>query len=392
MLKLTEIAKKCEIVKHVVNKNKNLDEYIKVSSILPKEDIKKAYDVISSWPEYRPTPLIELNKIAQFCGVKSVLFKDESQRFDLKSFKALGGAYAVADLARDFILKGGKVADYVVTTATDGNHGRSVAWGAKLAGCKAKIYIHAHVSKSRETAMQELGAEVIKINGNYEASLSACKSDAEKNGWHIVSDTSWEGYTDIPRQVMAGYSVIATECLSQLEGINPSHAFLPVGVGGLAGGVTAPFLHHMKNELFKVISVESNMSACFLESIESNRPTLVEIKEETLMAGLSCGEVSKIAWDLLKPLLSDSICITDKAVAPIMHLFASGKAASDTQNELLSIEAGECSTSGLAALLAICNDERVKAEMGLNKDSVVLLVGTEGATDPELYAKLIKPE
>lgn len=392
MLKLTEIAKKCEIVKHVVNKKKNLDEYIKVSSILPKEDIKKAYDVISSWPEYRPTPLIELNKIAQFCGVKSVLFKDESQRFDLKSFKALGGAYAVADLARDFILKGGKVADYVVTTATDGNHGRSVAWGAKLAGVKAKIYIHAHVSKSRETAMQELGAEVIKINGNYEASLSACKSDAEKNGWHIVSDTSWEGYTDIPRQVMAGYSVIATECLSQLEGINPSHAFLPVGVGGLAGGVTAPFLHHMKNELFKVISVESNMSACFLESIESNRPTLVDIKEETLMAGLSCGEVSKIAWDLLKPLLSDSICITDKAVAPIMHLFSSGKAASDTQNELLSIEAGECSTSGLAALLAICNDKKAKAEMGLNNNSVVLLIGTEGATDPELYATLIKSE
>ena len=109
MLKLTEIAKNCEIVKHVTNRNKNLDDYLKVSSILPRDDVKKAYDVISSWPGYKPTPLVELNKIAQFCGIKAVLFKDESKRFDLKSFKALGVAYAVADLVKDFILKGGKV-------------------------------------------------------------------------------------------------------------------------------------------------------------------------------------------------------------------------------------------------------------------------------------------
>jgi diaminopropionate ammonia-lyase len=386
---IEDVAKICEITTHITNKNKNQDNYKNISNILPKLDIKKAYDVISSWPDYHPTPLINLNNIAKYCGIKTVLFKDESKRFKLKSFKALGGAYAVADLAAQHVRNGGNPQDLVVTTATDGNHGRSVAWGAKLANCRAEIFIHAHVSKAREIAMQELGANVIRINGNYEASLEACKNDANNYGWQVVSDTSWDGYTEIPLQVMAGYSVISTECMSQMDPARPTHAFLPVGVGGLAGGIVAPFLHELQNDMFKVITVESDMSACFLESIDAQKPKLVNITEETLMAGLSCGEVSKVAWELLNSTLSDCVSISDSSVASTMRLFANGHTVQNTNGSNKSIEAGECSTSGLTALLAICKNETKKQDFGLDKNSEVLLIGTEGATDPELYSQLL---
>ena len=386
---IEEVAKICKITKHVINKNMKHDNYKNILDILPKNDIEKAYNVISSWPNYKTTPLINLDQIAKYCGIKSVLFKDESKRFDLKSFKALGGAYAVADLAARHKSNRRNPDDFVVTTATDGNHGRSVAWGAKLAGCASKIYIHFHVSKARELAMKELGAEVIRINGNYEASLEACKKDAETYGWQIVSDTSWDGYTTIPLQVMAGYSVISTECIKQMGVTCPTHAFLPVGVGGLAGGVAAPFIHKLGKDLFKTITVESDMSACFLESIAANQPKLVNITEETLMAGLSCGEVSKVAWELLSPVLSDCLSISDDGVAPNMRLFANGLTANNADGSKKIIEAGECSTSGLTALLAICKNKTKKQIFGLNQNSVVLLIGTEGATDPELYFSLL---
>ena len=145
-----------------------------------------------------------------------VVFKDESARFGLGSFKALGGAYAVAHLAKQAEAAGGSITEVTVATATDGNHGRSISWGASRAGCKAKIYIHAHVSKAREEAMAAFGADVIRINGNYEASLAACKEDAAAHGWQIVSDTSWPGYTEVPLTVMAGYTLMAREALDQL--------------------------------------------------------------------------------------------------------------------------------------------------------------------------------
>ena len=185
---------------------------------------------IGGWAGYAPTPLHDLPEIADLLGVSRVVYKDESARFGLGSFKALGGAYAVAALVRRLEAAGGRAADLTVATATDGNHGRSVAWGAARAGCAAKIYIHAHVSEAREAAMAAYGADIIRVNGNYEASLEACKQDAAAHGWQIVSDTSWEGYHEVPLMVMAGYTVMAGEVLDQLGG-PPSHALLPVGVG-----------------------------------------------------------------------------------------------------------------------------------------------------------------
>ncbi len=348
--------------------------------LLNNASMNRAFDTISKWPGYTPTPLLDLPEIAAHCGVARVVYKDESTRLGLGAFKALGGAYAVADLVREQVAKGANVGEVTVATATDGNHGRSVAWGAQLAGCNAKIYIHEHVSRAREAAMQAYGAEVIRVHGNYEVSLADCRADAEANGWHLVSDTSWEGYVDVPRAIMAGYTVMGREIIDQLGAEALTHAFLPIGVGGLAAGVAAPLWAHMGTQLCNLISIESTMSCCFADSIEAGRPTLFDITEETLMAGLSCGEVSLVAWEILQPALSHSMAISDEAVAPLMRWF---------HERSPSIEAGECSTSGLAGLLQAHKTPQHWQSMDFDANSVVLLIGTEGATDPDLYAKII---
>lgn len=376
------------ITKHHANKGFRGGAFPNDPANLDETVMQAAQSQISTWPGYQPTPLVCLPNIATVCGVKAVYYKDESCRFDLKSFKALGGAYAVANLVAAEIAAGRDPSQLTVTTATDGNHGRSVAFGAQLAGCRCEVYIHQHVSTVRESAMAAYGANVTRVTGNYEASLFACKKDAEMHGRQIVSDTSWPGYRDIPLLIMAGYTLIGQEVIAQIgiggeeEEETLSHCLLPVGVGGLAGGIVAPIWQHMNDKLPIMISVESDMSACFLESIAAETPTLIDITEETLMAGLSCGEVSLLAWELLQPSLSHCLAIDDAAVAPLMAAFANGIIAD------APIEAGECATSGLAALLAAKKDPLLWQEMDFNSESVVLLIGTEGATDADLYAEL----
>jgi len=375
-------AKNAKIIKHVKNHGFSPSHFPNSQNNLNDSVITTAQSTITRWPGYSPTPLMSLDTIAEACGVRAVYYKDEAHRFDLKSFKALGGAYAIAQLVNDEKKAGRNPSKLTVTTATDGNHGRSVSWGAQLAGCRAEIYIHKHVSKARETAMEQYGAKVKRVDGNYEASLAACKVDAEKHGWHIISDTSWDGYRDIPLLIMAGYTLIGREVIGQLGAETLTHCFLPIGVGGLASGIVAPLWQHMNENLPCMISVESAMSACFLESIASQTPTLVDITEETLMAGLSCGEVSQLAWELLQPSLSHCLAIDDTAVAPLMASFADGTIGG------VKIEAGECSTSGLAALLAAKQDPQCWQKLGFNADSVILLIGSEGATDANIYAEL----
>jgi len=380
---INEAAAMVKLNTFIENASKRNTEFPNSKTSLDSKKMFKAYEAISNWPDYKQTELIKLNKVAEWCGIKSVLYKDESTRFGLGSFKALGGAYAVATLAKEYQKEGKDSANLTVATATDGNHGRSVSWGAKLAGCKSKIFIHANVSQERERAMSLLGADVVRINGNYEASLAACKEAAELNNWPIVSDTSWKGYRETPMQIMAGYSVMSKEIIEQMGSSRPTHTILPIGVGGLAAGIVAPMWEDMNANLGKMISVESHFSQCFLNSISNGKPTLVDIKEETLMAGLSCGEVSEIAWEILKPTLSHCMSIADEGIAKIMQLFANGDFGET------SIEAGECSASGLAALLIAKNNPSIWRQLELNKDSKVLLIGTEGATDPILYKQLI---
>jgi len=243
-----------------------------------------------------------------------------------------------------------------VTTATDGNHGgRSVAWGAQQTGCRCRIYIHAKVSEGRAQAMAELGAEVVRISGDYDESVGVCARDSEANGWLMVSDTSFDGYTAIPRQVMDGYATIAEEAMTQMP--PPiTHVFIPTGCGGLAAALAAQFWIELGGAKPRFVVVESEHTPCLVRSARRGRRTSVKIRRETVMAGMSCGEVS---------------------------MLASGRAGGG------GVEAGECAVAAPVALIAAAYDEKANEAMGLDIQSRVLVIGTEGAPDPELYAKML---
>jgi diaminopropionate ammonia-lyase len=355
---------------------------------------------IRAWPGYEPTPLRNLDRLAGALGISAVLYKDESQRFGLGSFKALGGAYAVIRLLSDKL--GMSMADIrtghgrdaaqtiTVTTATDGNHGRSVAWGARQAGCRCRIYIHAKVSEGRARAMADLGAEVVRIDGDYDTSVHLCASESQENGWFMVSDTSYEGYLDIPRQVMAGYATMTTEALEQAasDGAGPiTHVFVQAGVGGLAAALAARIWMEAGPgpdvRLPRFVVIESEYAACLMKSARRGVPATVKIRHETVMAGMSCGEVSLVAWEILRRATSDFVTIADGVVAPAMRMLASGAAGGG------EIEAGECSVPGPVALIAACCDQGMRTRMGLDADSRVLVIGSEGATDPAIYNEIL---
>jgi diaminopropionate ammonia-lyase len=340
-----------------------------------------ALAAITAWPGYRPTPLHDLPALAGDAGVGTILYKDEGPRFGLKSFKALGGAYAVQALVQ---AHGGDGGGLTVCCATDGNHGRSVAWGAGRFGCRCLIYLHAEVSAGREAAIAAYGAEIVRVDGNYDASVRAAARDAEANGWHVISDTSYAGYSDIPRQVMAGYGVIAEEIAAEIgDGPLPTHAFLQGGVGGFAAALAICFRNRWREAAPRLVVVEPALAACLLRSAEAGAVTEVLVEAETLMAGLSCGVPSLLAWDVLRAEASDFLAVPESFVVPAMRLLARPIGGDP------AIEAGESAVAGLAGLLgAASRPEQAKA-LGLDKDSRVLVVGTEGATDPALYAALI---
>jgi len=361
--------------------------------------MQSAVDTITTWPGYHATPTHSLNAVAHACGVKSVLYKDESARFGLGSFKALGGAFAILNWAANTLSEqlGQSVSidsvrngDYheqmqhlTVATATDGNHGRSVAWGAKLAGCPCRIYIHRDVSVGREQAMAEFGAQVHRIDGDYDDSVHQCAADAGANNWQIISDTSWPGYTDIPRAVMAGYTVMVHEMMQQLEA-PPTHVIVQAGVGGLAAGVISAWWNALGADAPRFIIVESDQADCIYQSLLKGALTAVNIQTETVMAGLSCGEVSELAWPVLHQTVSAAVTITDDNVPKAMKCFADGIAGS------VPIEAGECGVPGVLALAALVNDKHLAKKLGLTEHSSVQVFGCEGATDRVVYEHLLK--
>lgn len=366
------------------------------------ELMNDAQEEISRWSGYTVTPLLELEQVAAAAGVASVQYKDESSRFGLGSFKALGGAYAVLRLVAaqlsascahpvtmEAIRKGdwkAQAADITVATATDGNHGRSVAWGAQQAGCRCRIYIHREVSVAREAAMAELGATVIRVDGDYDESVRCCAREAANEDWAVVSDTSWPGYQDVPKLVMAGYTAMVKEILAQ-GGSAPTHVFVQAGVGGLAAAVFAAFWSALGKNAPRFIVGESEYAPCIFKSLSSGSAAHVPIEQETLMAGLSCGETSLIAWEILSRCVSAAITIPDAAVPEAMRCLASGKAVS--LEYPLPIEAGECAVPGVIALLATRGDEDKRESLGLDHDSRVLVFGCEGATDPLIYRQLL---
>ena len=367
---------------YVVNTLRDPSAHGDFVEFLSDDACSSAYSAISQWDGYEPTDLVSLTDVAADANVAQVWFKDESSRFGLGSFKALGGSYAVSMLAAEYERSHGSLDGFSVATATDGNHGRSVAWGAQRLGLECHIFIHAHVSQVRADAMAALGAHIHRVDGNYDDSLVACEQMAAENHWQIVSDTSWEGYESVPLHVMAGYAVMAREIVAQLDGSIPTHCFIPAGCGGLAGAMTAYFWRTWGEQLPRIVIVESGMSDCVFQSISNQNLTMMHIVDETVMAGLSCGEVSRVVWPVLRQGVSHVVTIPDEGVVPMMRWLAK-----PTDARRPSIEGGECSAASVIALMAAAADNALATSLGLDSNSTVLLIGTEGATDPEFYAQ-----
>jgi len=356
------------------NKNYSFDKK-KILSSLSKKEIDSAYSSISKWEGYNPTPLISLNKLSKELNLNNIYYKDENKRFDLKSFKALGGAYAV-----EKVTQGNK--DIVVATATAGNHGRSVAWGARRLGLKCKIFISEFVSDARGQAMAELGADVIKVKGNYEKSLMECIKQSTENNWQIVQDVAWKDYMQVPTYTMAGYTVMMKEIVDQINNEKISHIILQAGVGGMAGAMVAGIARYLDNVPVTIV-VEPDSAACVLESIKTGKIEKIDIKRESLMGGMSCGEVSLVPWEILKNSVKYCISLPDDDIAKTMRLLGNSTFSEE------KIVAGENSAPGVISLIACCEDEKIKEKIGLSENSNVMLIGCEGDTDQKMYQKLI---
>ncbi len=342
-----------------------------MQAILSLAGASEARATIRQWQGYAPTPLRSLPSLAREAGVAEILYKDEGRRFALRSFKALGGAYAVDRL----VAKRGREG-LTVTCATDGNHGRAVAWGARRAGIRAVIYVHEGVSEGRAEAIRSYGAEVVREGFNYDASVRASAEAAARNGWQIVSDTSWPGYEDVPRDVMQGYATLAMEIEEQ--GGKPTHVFVQGGVGGIAAAVLSYRWEKFGPARPKMIVVEPENAACLLASARAGTLTNVTGDLDTIIAGLACGEPSILAWKILDPGADAFMTVTDEDAAAAMRRLAEE-----------GVVGGESGVAGLAGFRQVCAHPEWRAALGIDATSRILFYGTEGATDPAVYTAIV---
>jgi diaminopropionate ammonia-lyase len=375
-------------------------------AILNQDAFQRAAAEISSWPGYAPTPLVSLSGMATMLGLGAVHYKDEGKRFTLSSFKALGGAYAVlrmlqAHLRDTFgfeeipaseLLDSASldprvqdiVANVVFAAATDGNHGRSVAWGAEMFGARSLIYLHEGVSAAREAEIARYGASIRRVAGDYDDSIRRCAADAAKEGQFLVADTSSAGDDAVPILVMQGYALIAEEILNQLFGARPlTHVFVPAGVGGLAAALAGHFWERLGPQRPRLIVVEPVAADCVFRTVASGKPTKAEGNLATFMACLAAGEVSPVAWTVLKHGIDDVLALPDEAAMAAMRMLADGVARD------CPLVAGESGSAAFAGLVAATLDPAVRAAIGLDAASQVLLVGSEGATDRETYRRVV---
>jgi len=370
-----------------------------IADDLPSEHINPqgfavAAQTIKTWPAYTPSPLHHLSGQAGRLGLGEVFYKDESARFGLGSFKALGGAYAVYALLREKLQLGDgsllwtdqatrKAAKAItVCCATDGNHGRSVAWGAELFGANCVIFVHETVSQARCEAIAAFGAKVSRVKGNYDDSVREAQRQAEANCWHVVSDTSYQGYIDIPCKVMHGYGLMAQEICDQLAEA-PSHVVVQAGVGALAASLCAYFWYRWGTKRPRFVLVEPMLADCYFQSISAGHPVAVTGSLQTIMAGLACGEASPIAWQILSRAADDACVVCEDDVREAMRSLHRGESSDP------SVISGETGAAGLALLQASQAMPHLAQALGLDAHSRVLIIGSEGNTDPEIYRAII---
>ena len=372
-----------------------------LSAIMNIAQAHQSREWLSSWRgiHRNATPLYDLPDAAARCQVGRLCLKDESVRSPLGSFKALGAPIAlvrqILRLHPDFepaAILTGRYAEalrgYTVISATDGNHGRGLAAAAQDAGCRCVIVLHAHVSPEREQAIAAYGADIVRIAGNYDESVQEAARLAAAHGWQVIADTSYDGYEDIPRDVMQGYGAIAEEIVEQTSAQRGragafTHVFLQGGVGGMAAGLASYFWEYHGPQCPCFISVEPAQADCLLQSAIQGRPAKATGTVDSVMAGLACGETSPLAWRFLQPCVDVFMTIEDEQAIEAMRALAQGSER-DTP-----IVAGESGVAGLAALEWLRSDPQRSEQVGLTAESRVLIISTEGATAPREYTRLV---
>jgi diaminopropionate ammonia-lyase len=382
----------------VINKNATRGAYPgELRDILSIAEARRTRAWLSRWSQLapEPTPLWQLPDMAEELGVAGIFVKDESKRSALGSFKALGAPAALVRLilrahpAWDpgALLRGAHAAQLqslVVVSATDGNHGRALAAAAQSIGVRCVIVLHKHVSVEREAAIAAFGAEIVRIEGNYDASVAHAAALAQENGWQVVSDTSYAGYEDIPRDVMQGYGILADEVMEQQEGTAMfSHVILQGGVGGLAAGVASYLWEQYGEKRPTLIVVEPRQADCLLQSAINGHASNATGSVDSVMAGLACGETSPLAWRFLAPSVDAFLTIEDGDAVEAMRLLARGSAHDSP------IVSGESGAAGIAALRVLTLSDDLWRKVRLDVRSKVLLISTEGATAPSVYRDLV---
>ena len=378
-----------------------VDYPAELSAIMNITQAHQSREWLSSWRgiHRNATPLYDLPDAAARCQVGRLCLKDESVRSPLGSFKALGAPIAlvrqILRLHPDFepaAILTGRYAEalrgYTVISATDGNHGRALAAAAQDAGCRCVIVLHAHVSPEREQAIAAYGADIVRIAGNYDESVQEAARLAAAHGWQVIADTSYDGYEDIPRDVMQGYGAIAEEIVEQTSAQRGragafTHVFLQGGVGGMAAGLASYFWEYHGPQRPCFISVEPAQADCLLQSAIQGRPAKATGTVDSVMAGLACGETSPLAWRFLQPCVDAFMTIEDEQAIEAMRTLAQGSER-DTP-----IVAGESGVAGLAALEWLRSDPQRSEQVGLTAESRVLIISTEGATAPREYTRLV---
>ena len=359
---------------------------------------REALAEITAWPGYEPTPLRAAPDLASELELEAVFVKDESGRFGLGSFKALGGAYGMRQVMK---VRDGGAAGLTVTCASDGNHGRSVAWGARMFDCDAVVYLPAHVTEVRADAIRSFGARVVRVDGEYDDAVAQAARDARRNGWTVISDTSYPGYMDIPRLVMVGYTIMTSEVLDVLSPmadvcqntiVHPTagagaakpltHVFIQGGVGGLAAAVIGHLWERLGEDRPVAVIVEPAAADGLLQSAVARQPSASRGDLHTIMAGLSCREISPLAWEIVGRGAHAFMTVPEEGVAPLMRAAARGELGEP-------FEGGESGVAGLLGLIEVARDGERRRAIGLDEHSRVLVFNTEGATDPELYARIV---
>lgn len=368
------------------------------------EKAKEACCFHQSFPEYELTPLVDLKGLAEHLGIENIWIKDESYRFGLNAFKVLGGSYCIGkyiakqlemdlkELSYEKMISKEireKLGDITFVTATDGNHGRGIAWTADRLQQKSVVYMPKGSSKERLENIRNLGADASITDMNYDDAVRYARKKEEENGWVLVQDTTLSEYIKIPEWIMQGYTTMGYEILQQLQGYKPTHIFLQAGVGAMAGAMAGFFSHvYQGDDCPKMIVVEPEEADCIFRTAQALDGTLHTVTGDmnTIMAGLACGEPCSIGWEILEQAADCFVSVPDEIAARGMRILGNPVG---NDRKIISGESGAAAFGLAASLLMDDRLKDVKERLSLTKDSKILCISTEGDTDREHYRKIV---